>query len=120
MEHLTKQENKEAFDAYFTGRTSGQSLTDSEMIAKFKEQFMKEELTQTEKGKYRDTVDFTIGAARASFNRDKSAVFMCEMPSSITLGLTRNMSIVDLTTHTEYSLKYGKGYKNVRDFIKSL
>lgn len=121
MQYLTKEENKEAYNSYLFGnRVYNQSLSDSEIIEKFKEYFLPVPVDTNELAKYRETIDFTIGADRACYNHDKTAVLMCEMPNNLTLGFTRNLTIVDLKTKTAYNLKYGRGYKSVRNFIKGL
>lgn len=121
MQYLSKEENKKAYDAYMFGnRQTNVSLNADEIIQKLKENFVYVDMTNEEKGKLKETVCFTIGADRASFNRDQTYVIMCEMPSNLTLGLTRNMTIVDLATKTAYNLKMGMGYKKIKNFVKSL
>ena len=121
MNYLTKEENKKAYEIYLIGnRQTNVSLNADEMIQKLKVNFVYGDITNEEKGKLKETVCFTIGADRASFNRDQTYVIMCEMPSNLTLGLTRNMTIVDLATKTAYNLKMGMGYKKIKNFVKSL
>lgn len=121
MKYLSKEENKNAYEAYLFGnRQTSVNLTAEEMITKLKEAFIVSDMSKEEKEKLKETVDFTVGADRASFNRDKTYVVMCEMPSNITLGLTRNMTIVDLNTKTAYNLKMGMGYKKIKAFVRSL
>ncbi len=121
MQYLTKEENKKAYDAYLFGnRQTNVSLSADEMIQMLKENFVCPDMTNEEKGKLKETVCFTVGADRASFNREQTYVIMCEMPSNITLGLTRSMTIVDLNTKTGYNLKMGMGYKKIKKFVSSL
>ena len=121
MNYLTKEENKKAYETYLIGnRQTNISLNANEMIQKLKENFVCDDMTNEEKGKLKETVCFAFGADRASFNREQTYVIMCEMPSNLTLGLTRNMTIVDLATKTAYNLKMGMGYKKIKNFVKSL
>lgn len=119
MSQLSKKERARAYATWRELRRRPRRVTAPNMIAKFWQLFRPEMMSAADKKKVKETAALRGRDTLACYNLYETAVLVCRK-NKYTLGLTRDMYLLDLTDDTCYKLKCGCGYRQVQGYIATL